>query len=153
MLPFVLLAWAWISAIASGRHGLRWRRGRAARDLFSLRAFTPAMTPATAPAFYRFTFAPLAVLDNTGRVCRSVGDPGGCGPGLRDVAVSATATPLLPGPANRRDARWSGGPGCSRSRLAAGAVEPVCGLPVVATAMVDALLSIGCASRPARASR
>ena len=67
VLPFILLAWAWI-------------RGRGARPAWTaiaalfgplavyvwLRALTPAMLPATAPPFYRFTFDPLLVIRNAG---------------------------------------------------------------------------------------
>ena len=66
-LPFILLTWAWI-------------KGRGARPSWpaiaavvvplagylALRALTPAMTPATAPSFYRFTAEPLLVIRNAG---------------------------------------------------------------------------------------
>ena len=66
-LPFILLAWAWIdgrgarpssSAIAAACVPL-------ALYLF-LRSLTPAMTPATAPSFYRFTADPRFVIRNLG---------------------------------------------------------------------------------------
>lgn len=66
-LPFILLAWAWIQ----GR-GARppWPAIAAAAVplaiYLSLRSLTPAMTPASAPAFYQFTFDPLQVISNAG---------------------------------------------------------------------------------------
>jgi hypothetical protein len=66
-LPFVLLAWAWID----GR-GARpsWTATAAALAPLAiylwLRSLTPAMTPASAPAFYRFSLDPLQVLRNAG---------------------------------------------------------------------------------------
>jgi hypothetical protein len=67
MLPFILLSWSWIR-----ERGAR-PRWTAIAALFgplavylSLRALTPAMTPATAPSFYRFTVDPLSVMRNLG---------------------------------------------------------------------------------------
>jgi hypothetical protein len=68
VLPFILLAWTWI------RGEGEWRSWRAIAALLvplavycSLRALTPAMTPATAPAFYRFTLDPRLVTANLGQ--------------------------------------------------------------------------------------
>ena len=65
MLPFILLAWLWVRGDAERRS---WRAVAAALAplavYLSLRLLTPAMTPATAPAFYRFTFDPLQVMAN-----------------------------------------------------------------------------------------
>jgi hypothetical protein len=63
-LPFILLAWAWI-----GRGGRPpWRAVAAAGVPLALylyaRSGTPAMTPATAPSFYRLTADPLLVMRN-----------------------------------------------------------------------------------------
>jgi hypothetical protein len=63
-LPFVLLTWAWI------RRGRRppWPAVMAVCVPLALylcvRSLTPAMTPATAPSFYRFTADPLLVMRN-----------------------------------------------------------------------------------------
>jgi len=63
-LPFILLAWAWI------RRGGRppWPAVAAAGVPLALylwaRSATPAMTPATAPSFYRLTADPLLVMRN-----------------------------------------------------------------------------------------
>jgi hypothetical protein len=63
-LPFILLAWVWI------KDGSRppWRAIAAAgvplAGYLALRALTPAMTPATAPPFYRFTVEPMLVIRN-----------------------------------------------------------------------------------------
>jgi hypothetical protein len=72
MLPFILLAWAWIRSrdrsTTSVERGLSWP-AVAALCLplvvyLSLRALTPAMTPATAPPFYRLSADPLLVARN-----------------------------------------------------------------------------------------
>jgi hypothetical protein len=66
-LPFILLTWAWIQ----GR-GVRpsWPAIAAAIGpltiYLALRGLTPAMTPASAPAFYQFTLDPLQVIRNAG---------------------------------------------------------------------------------------
>ena len=65
MLPFILLAWTWIPGHAERRS---WKAIAAAlvplAIYLSLRMSTPAMTPATAPDFYRFTFDPRLVVAN-----------------------------------------------------------------------------------------
>jgi hypothetical protein len=65
-LPFILLAWIWIK----GGSPLPWRAiaavGAPLAGYLALRALTPAMTPTTAPAFYRFTAEPLLVIRNAG---------------------------------------------------------------------------------------
>jgi hypothetical protein len=66
-LPFILLAWAWIRDRGERP---RWTAIAAmALPLIAygiLRALTPAMTPATAPSFYRLTADPLLVMRNLG---------------------------------------------------------------------------------------
>ena len=69
LLPFVLLAWLIIVRKATGRRPVTvaaWMlaSGAALGVYFAARALTPAMTPLTAPGFYRFTFDPAAVLRN-----------------------------------------------------------------------------------------
>jgi len=65
-LPFILLAWTWIT------RGTRpaWTAIAAAVAPLALylvlRSLTPAMTPGTAPAFYRFTMDPISVIRNIG---------------------------------------------------------------------------------------
>jgi hypothetical protein len=65
-LPFILLAWAWIR----DRERPRWTAIAAVSlPLIAygiLRGLTPAMTPATAPSFYRLTADPLLVMRNIG---------------------------------------------------------------------------------------
>ena len=67
LLPFVLLAWTSIR----GRDARPpWRAIAAALVplliYLALRGMTPAMTPSTAPVFYRFTFDPMSVIRNIG---------------------------------------------------------------------------------------
>ena len=66
MLPAILLMWSWLRA--DGR--VPWRAIAAMTVPVSayllLRSFTPALTPATAPPFYRFTHDPLLLLRNIG---------------------------------------------------------------------------------------
>lgn len=63
-LPAILLLWAWLSS----ERRLPWRAIAAAcvplGAYLLIRSVTPALTPATAPAFYRFTTDPLLVLRN-----------------------------------------------------------------------------------------
>lgn len=65
-LPFILLTWAWIEH----RGRPPWPAVAAAclplACYLWLRSLTPAMTPATAPSFYRFTADPLSVIRNAG---------------------------------------------------------------------------------------
>jgi hypothetical protein len=69
LLPFILTAWLviWPSGPTRRRTPLgTWIVGSAVVLFIYLgaRSFTSAMTPFTAPAYYRFTFHPLAVLRN-----------------------------------------------------------------------------------------
>jgi hypothetical protein len=71
LLPVVCLAWLLIARRATGRPPVPIRRwllasGAALAGYALLRGFTPAMTPATAPGYYRFTFDPAAVWRNVG---------------------------------------------------------------------------------------
>ena len=66
VLPFILLTWAWIER----RERPSWPAVAAVCVplvcYMCLRSLTPAMTPATAPSFYRFTADPLSVMRNAG---------------------------------------------------------------------------------------
>jgi hypothetical protein len=69
LVPFVLTAWLLVGpSMPEERRTLlgQWVVGSAAVVLLYLaaRSFTSAMTPFTAPPYYRFTFNPLAVLRN-----------------------------------------------------------------------------------------
>jgi len=67
MLPFVLLAWVMIRGRGTRPSGAAIAAALVPLAVyFSLRALTPAMTPASAPPFYRFTFDPVAVIRNAG---------------------------------------------------------------------------------------
>jgi hypothetical protein len=67
MLPFILLTWAWIQGKGTRPPWTAFAAAFAPLAIYlGLRALTPAMTPATAPPFYRFTADPLLVLRNVG---------------------------------------------------------------------------------------
>lgn len=131
LLPFILLAWGWIRD-----RGVRppWT---AIVALFAplavylyVRALTPAMTPATAPSFYRFTFDPLLVLRNAGEYLDRSATLATAGLVCAMIAYRARAPDHGGGSSGAGDAGGVVVRDVRDHHLAARAVEPVRGVPV-----------------------